>query len=471
MTYDVPSGTWSFSRAYGATGVHTYVVTARDTAGNVGTASGAFSVQDTTPPALFAAAATPDPVELDGAVTISVSATDVGGVASVAVAIQLPSSGTMGPFLMANVAGDRYEYVFTTTEVGDHSSAFTGTDVAGNVATFSGVFTVDDATPPSVGTATAVPDPVELGTSTLLSGTASDLGGVASVIVEVRDPSGVSRGTFPMTLAAGRYERGFTADALGTHTFTITATDASGNTGTAAGTFSVRDTTVPIADAGPDGMFPAGTTVTLDGTASSDNDGIASYTWTFVVSGAPVTLSGANPTHRFDTSGSYPVTLTVEDPSGNAASDSVTITVTALLGSVRGLVTDSSALGIGGALVRLMNGTTVVASTSTGPDGTYEIASVPPGAYTVRVEASGFSPYAATVLVAGGSVTVHDVRLSRSAPAEGSPLPAILALAIIIVAAAIVVTYIFLRRRGRRPPADSGDGEDGEGDEPEKETS
>ncbi len=85
------------------------------------------------------------------------------------------------------------------------------------------------------------------------------------------------------------------------------------------------DTKAPIADAGPDQTVDD-TLVTFDGSASWDNVGIESYTWTFT-DVTPQTLSGENPTYNFTTPGTYIVTLTVEDAAGNTATDTVTITV------------------------------------------------------------------------------------------------------------------------------------------------
>jgi len=70
-----------------------------------------------------------------------------------------------------------------------------------------------------------------------------------------------------------------------------------------------------------------GTLVTLDGSGSTDNVGIANYTWTFV-DGGPLTLYGVGPTHTFAQSGTYVVTLTVRDAAGNTNADTMTVIAT-----------------------------------------------------------------------------------------------------------------------------------------------
>lgn len=86
------------------------------------------------------------------------------------------------------------------------------------------------------------------------------------------------------------------------------------------------DKTSPKANAGVDQIVNEGTMVALDGSASADENGIASYTWTFTDSTSQ-SLSGKNPTYTFRTMGTYATTLKVTDPAGNYATDTVTITV------------------------------------------------------------------------------------------------------------------------------------------------
>ena len=89
--------------------------------------------------------------------------------------------------------------------------------------------------------------------------------------------------------------------------------------------FTVGDTTPPVADAGPDQTFEEGTLVTFDGSGSSDNMGITNYTWTFMDM-TPQTLTGVNPTYTFATLGAHTITLKVTDAAGNYDTDTVTIT-------------------------------------------------------------------------------------------------------------------------------------------------
>lgn len=82
-----------------------------------------------------------------------------------------------------------------------------------------------------------------------------------------------------------------------------------------------------MANAGPDLTVGKGTTVRFNGSASSDNVGIANYTWTFLHDGNPVSLHGATPEFRFRKEGNHTVTLTVTDAGGNTDFDTMTVTV------------------------------------------------------------------------------------------------------------------------------------------------
>jgi len=88
----------------------------------------------------------------------------------------------------------------------------------------------------------------------------------------------------------------------------------------------ILDTTKPTASAGTDQTVNEDTLVTFDGSASQDENGIQSYTWTFT-DVTPQTLTGKYPTYTFTTPSTYLVTLTVEDAAGNTATETVTITV------------------------------------------------------------------------------------------------------------------------------------------------
>ncbi len=135
----------------------------------------------------------------------------------------------------------------------------------------------------------------------------------------------------------------FTAPSVGSDTsFTITATKTGYTTDTAlisvensggggspgGGTSIPPPLTPPTADAGGPYIGYINSTITFDGSNSSDSDGnIVSYEWDF---GDEGTGSGVNPTHYYLREDTYTVTLTVTDDDGATGSDTTTVTIHAL---------------------------------------------------------------------------------------------------------------------------------------------
>ena len=88
------------------------------------------------------------------------------------------------------------------------------------------------------------------------------------------------------------------------------------------------DTTPPVADAGQDQTAGLGWIVFMDGSGSSDDVRVENMTWSFTYNGSEVELYGETPTFVFWTEGTYTVTLTVSDPTGNTDSDTLIVEVT-----------------------------------------------------------------------------------------------------------------------------------------------
>lgn len=119
----------------------------------------------------------------------------------------------------------------------------------------------------------------------------------------------------------------------GVHMLTLLVTDNGGTTDVDTVTITVTapaTNQLPIARAGADRIVAdsdgqAGEAVTLDGTASIDQDGsIASYQW--LVGQSTVLATGPNPTVRLP-DGPQAITLRVTDNSGGTATDSIGVTV------------------------------------------------------------------------------------------------------------------------------------------------
>jgi len=131
---------------------------------------------------------------------------------------------------------------------------------------------------------------------------------------------------FPQTLNG--VDPTYAFSSAGVYEVTLTVSDEQGNFATDVVLVTVIDTTWPVADAGVDQVVVDDTLVYFDGSASSDNAGIASYVWTFI-DGEAQSMEGLRTEYYFETPGVYLVTLKVTDVEGNISNDFVSVTVRA----------------------------------------------------------------------------------------------------------------------------------------------
>ncbi len=110
---------------------------------------------------------------------------------------------------------------------------------------------------------------------------------------------------------------------IGVYHVTLTVRDGEGNKDHDMMTVTVEDQTAPVSDAGEDRNVSLGEKVLFDGSGSTDNTEIISYTWN--IDGTTVT--GELVAHTFTEPGEYEVSLNVTDEGGNHDTDSIFVTV------------------------------------------------------------------------------------------------------------------------------------------------
>ena len=331
-------------------GTYTMTYTAIDTAGNKATTTRTVNVTDTTPPVLTLNGSPSVTVECGSGYTeLGATAMDIcDGV------VMVKTSGTV------------------SSAPGSYTVTYTATDSSGNKATATRTITVSDSTPPTITLKGANPMSVECATGYVEPGaTATDSCDVGGIPVVITGVVPTTKGTYTVTYTAtdssgnkatatravivsdskapvitlngpnpvvvecskGYVELGATAidscegslpvtisgsvlTGKGTYTVTYSATDSSGNKATATRTVNVADTTAPVITL--NGLNPmtvaCGSGYTEPGASATDGcDGAV-----------PVTVSGA----VLSAKGTYVITYTATDSSGNSASTARTVNVT-----------------------------------------------------------------------------------------------------------------------------------------------
>ncbi|MFQ5883737.1 MAG: S8 family serine peptidase, partial [Thermoplasmata archaeon] len=283
-------------------------------------------VQDVELPVILDVDAQPNPQEVYGMVKIDALVIDNTGINIVWVDTTKPDLTSYGNFTMAleSVSG-RYYFFDNYTDLGTYQFTIWAEDLNSNWNFSTGSFTIQDTTPPLISNLAATPSPQEVFGAVNISVDVTDNYLLSGVWVEITDPqSNITNFSMDAGTLDNFYHRS-TYDILGTYYFVIWAVDSLALWNSDSGQFTIQDTTFPIADAGPIQLdVLIGTTVTFDGSGSSDNFQIASYEWTFD-DGGPKSLTGVSPQYIFNIASCYDVTLTVTDTVSNSASDSMRV--------------------------------------------------------------------------------------------------------------------------------------------------
>jgi len=341
------SGTssWSIGGIGLSAGQNTITVTAKDAAGNQGTAvitvtytapsSTSSSSTDTQPPQVTVTSPT-----TSGSYTTSRSKVNLAGTASDNIGVaQVTWSSSNGRSGTAN-GTTNWSARRITLSSGDNTITVTATDAAGNqskavISVIHGQSSTGDTQSPQVTitSPTASENYVTSSSSINLGGTASDNVGVTQVTWFV---SGGGNGTASGTSSWSIGGIGLSA---GQNTITVTAKDAAGNKGTAV--IRVNYTPPSSADTQPpqvtitspttDASYTTSSSrITLGGSAS-DDVGVTEVNWSSTGGGSGTAAGTTNwsITGLRLTSGDNTITVTAKDAAGNRSTAVITVTNTA----------------------------------------------------------------------------------------------------------------------------------------------
>ncbi|MBN4857998.1 Ig-like domain-containing protein [Citrobacter portucalensis] len=372
------TGAWSFTPGTQlSNGNHALTVTATDAAGNVSPTSAGFNiVVDTVAPLAPTIIQAFDDVQ-PGTGTLSNGASTndtrpvLSGSAEAGARVAIYDNGALLATVTATIDGT-WEYLTTTLGNGQHVFTAIATDAAGNVSPVSGGFTINvDTIAPSVPLLVSVVDDIAggvfnaaLSNGQLTNDARPTLNGTAEAgsTISIYDGSTLL-GT---ALVQSNNSWSFTPTtplANGSHTFTVTATDAAGNTSGATAGFSVVvDTTAPtqpsissiIDDVGPN-TGPIGSNQptndarpTLNGITEANARVDIYDNGSFITS---VTADGSGNWSYTPTTalaqGTHSFTITATDSAGNTSG----------ISSAAAIVVDTVAPGIPTGLAVNANGT------------------------------------------------------------------------------------------------------------------
>ncbi len=370
------NGVWSFTPpAPLASGTHPLTVVATDSAGNSSAPSAAFTLQiDTAAPAApLIVSVTDDIAPGTGPVTSGQPTNDsqptFSGTGEAGSTITLYSDGAAIGSARVSDAGNWTLTPAQPLADGTHLITASATDAAGNSGPLSAGFTlVVDLSGPQAPILNAITDDTGSVTGPLTAGQTTDdtrpaLSGSAepNASVQIFD-NGIAIGSAPVNENGEWSFTPTTALAEGVHNFTVTATDASGNTGPASAAFAINiDTTAPVTPlidsvsddngsvTGPlvSGQTTDDTLPTLSG-SGEPGDTVRLYDDGIEIASAQVNDDGIwslTPDAPLG-SGSHPLTVTATDAAGNSSAPSpvfnVVIDLTAPAAPVIASVTDDS---------------------------------------------------------------------------------------------------------------------------------
>ena len=279
----------------------------------------------------------------DGTVSVSSSATVTIGAAN-----NVPTANAGGPYggeagtpvsfsgSGFDADGDTLTYAWNFGD-GSTGTGASPTHTYGTAGTYDVSLTVNDGkanSAPSSATATITTPPVNAAPTANAGGPYSGQPGqtIAFNGSGSSDPNGDVL-TYAWNFGDGASGTGVSIShayaADGTYTATLTVTDTGSLSDAASATVTIATppaNQAPVADAGGPYTGNTGASITLNGTGSSDPEGLAlTYAWDF---GDGSSGTGARPAHSYAAAGTYDLGLTVSDGELSSDPSFTTVTVT-----------------------------------------------------------------------------------------------------------------------------------------------
>ncbi len=278
-------------------GTKTFTVSATDGAGNTRTVTRSYTVVDVTPPGI----------------TIDSPAVDASFERHDDVPADYACSDEVGGSGLATCEGTVPDgAAVPTADIGDHEFTVDATDNAGNASSLARTYTVLDVTTPTVTLGAPLDGSVFEHQAEVLAdfACADEEGG-----------SGIDEGYCEGTVDAGQ---AIDTATLGTHEFSVTATDRSGNATTLTSTYEVVDVTAPTVSSPHRGIeYKLGEPVQALFSCTDEEGGSGLAT----CAGPAVLDTSSIGTGSFD--------VTTTDAAGNSGTESISYRVVYAYGEIR----------------------------------------------------------------------------------------------------------------------------------------
>ncbi|MDS3958117.1 putative Ig domain-containing protein [Staphylococcus epidermidis] len=309
VTFDEATNTISGTPS--EVGSYDIIVTTTDENGNSETTTFTIDVEDTTKPTVESVVDQTQEVNTE-ITPIKIEATDNSGQAVANKVDGLPNGVTFDE-TTNTISG-------TPSEVGSYDIIVTTTDESGNVTETIFTIDVEDTTKPTVESIAGQTQEVNTEIEPIKI-EATDNSGQAVTNKVDGLPNGVTFDEATNTISG-------TPSEVGSYTVTVTTTDESGNATETTFTIDVEDTTKPTVESVADQTQEVNTEITPITIESEDNSGQAV---TNKVDGLPAGMTFDETTNTISGTpsevGSYTVTVTTTDESGNETETTFTIDV------------------------------------------------------------------------------------------------------------------------------------------------
>ncbi|MFW9950626.1 MAG: DUF2341 domain-containing protein, partial [Candidatus Thorarchaeota archaeon] len=228
---------YEYSWTKNSVGMVEYTIYANDTGNNWNLFSSSFDIIDTTPPTFSVLNESADPLEFGDTEIISINCTDLGGIKQVKIEFGLSNNS------MLNIGGDTWQYnLWTPLGTGNYSYMIWIEDNNNNWNYSMGSVLVLDTTPPNYFNLIESADPVELGSTLIITISITDLSDIDQALIEFENNN------HSMANIGGvlwQYNS-WMPNSIGNYSYTIYMKDSEDNWNYTTSSITFQDTISPL---------------------------------------------------------------------------------------------------------------------------------------------------------------------------------------------------------------------------------